>query len=237
MKDRCFLFQQPINVAVIYVHVPDEPNHAAWAYNLVTSWQKHCPQYPFKFVVASAHKPPSDQMMGMLRLIDQPNIFLHDDAGWDIGAYQAYCRESQDDMLVFLGGSSYIRRAGWLARMVESFAENKGIGLFGACGNTGDTRFNVYPHIRTTGFWCSPQLMNSYPMRVVDPSQRYPFEHGSMGLTSWARSNGFPVKVVDFSSQYDFPHWNDGPNGYHKGDQRDLIVGDRLTAPPYYEHP
>jgi hypothetical protein len=43
--------------------------------------------------------------------------------------------------------------------------------------------------------------------------------------------------VADFSGIYHHPTWNDGPNGYHRGDQRDLIIGDRLTGIPYYPHP
>lgn len=231
-KDRCYLLQ-PLKVAVIYPHVPDDPQHASWAYNLAQTWQQHPPEYPHKFVFACAHRAPSQQMMDIMRPVN-PQIFIHDDSGWDIGAYQSYAKDSTDDLLVFIGGSTYVRRAGWLARMVESFQQHEGFGLFGACGNTGDMRFNVFPHVRTTGFWCSPYIMNSYPMKVTHVSQRYEFEHGQHGISEWARQSGVPVKVIDFIGEYDFPKWNDGPNGYQRGDQRDLLVGDRLTAPPFF---
>jgi hypothetical protein len=236
MKDSCFLIKPDLNVTVIYVHVPDEPQHAAYAYNLIMSWGKHPPEYYHKFVVACAHKPPSTDMMGMFRLMSDPEIFIHDDSAWDISAYQAYASTATEDMLVFLGGSSYIRRAGWLARMVEVFVKHQGNGIFGACGNTGDSRFNVFPHVRTTGFWCSPKTMNDYPVRITSVAQRYEFEHGPTGICSWARRTGIPLKVADFLGDYELPNFHDGPNGFHKGDQRDLIVGDRLTKPPYYDY-
>ena len=98
-------------------------------------------------------------------------------------------------MVLYLGSSAYCRRAGWLDRMAEAFILNDGNGLFGSCGNMGVPVMGVYPHIRTTGFWCDPQLMNAYPYLVNNPSQRYPFEHGASCFTEWVRSGNKVIQL------------------------------------------
>jgi hypothetical protein len=236
-KDTCYLIQPGVKVAVVYCHVPDDPQHASWAYNLINTWNANPPGYPCDFVVACAHKPPSDQMHSMLRLIAEPSIFIHDDKGWDIGAYQAFAKVSQHDMMVCLGGSSYLRRADWLVNMVEAFIRHGPTHLYGSMGNNGEPIANVSPHLRSTGFWCSPHLMNSYPYPVTDPSQRYPFEHGPNCFTGWVYKLGRRAIVVDAEGDHDHPHFNDSPNGFHRGNQSALLVGDRLTQAPYFAHP
>lgn len=234
---KCFLVAPQINIGVVYVHVPNCPQHAAWGYHFVQTNLAHHPGIEHELIVACNGGEPTGPMKEIFKQLGPVTYFYHDDSGWDIGAFQAFAKQSKHDMLVFLGGSAYSRRAGWLLRMAESWLGAGGEALFGACGNLGDKRSNVFPHIRTTGFWCAPMILNEYPVIVRDPSMRYPFEHGQQSLTQWARMNSIPVLVSDFSGVYEYPYWNDGANGYHRGDQRDLVIGDRLTAPPYYHAP
>lgn len=237
MNDRCFFIQTNLKIGVVYVHVPNCPQHASWGHHFCQTNLAHHPGLKHEMIIVCNGGEPTAPMKEIFKQLGPVTYFHHDDSGWDIGAYQAFAKQSDHDLLVFLGGSSYARRAGWLARIVDCWAKTNGLALMGACGNLGDKRANVFPHLRTTGFWCSPEVLNAYPIRVKDPSQRYPFEHGQQCLTQWARENGVPALVADFISTYEFPHWNDGPNGYHRGDQRDLIIGDRLCAPPYYRCP
>lgn len=74
-------------------------------------------------------------------------------------------------------------------------------------------------------------------MTVTRPEQRYPFEHGSNNLTQWVRNQNLRAYVVDADNSWEYPHWNDGPQGYHRGSQQALLIGDRLTQPPYYHVP
>jgi hypothetical protein len=99
----------------------------------------------------------------------------------------------------------------------------------------GDQRVNVSPHVRTTGFWLSPKVLNRYPITVKTPDMRYPFEHGPNGLTMWAWSQGMQVLVVDGDGIWQFPTWDDSTEGFHRGTQRALLFGDRLSMPPYYQ--
>lgn len=158
----------------------------------------------------------------------------HDNTGWDIGAFQKAARSVPCDLMVFLGSSAYIRVEGWLKRMVEAY-QLHGNAQYGATGNRGNGP--VHPHIRTTGFWMEPDLMNAYPVRVVRPEQRYPFEHGSGCFTDWVTSLGLESWVVSTTGEYLWPDWDLFPNGYHRGDQSTMLVGDRLTAPPFYHVP
>jgi hypothetical protein len=234
MKDRCFLLQPQFRVSVVYVHVPGCATHMVHANRFVDTWQLNPPGYDCNLVVACNGSEPTEEVKAKFAPFST-EWFHHDDSGWDIGAYQAYSKDCADDMTVYLGGSTYLRRPGWLKAMVDAFIHFQGMGLFGSCGHMGIG--DISPHIRTTGFWCSPKLMNSYPMRITHHSQRYSFEHGKLGLTSWAMANRIPARVVDFTGCREYPDWHGGPNGYHRGTQADLLVGDRMTCPPFYPHP
>ncbi len=236
MKDRCFLMQPKLNVAVLYVHVPGCETHAAHAKRFVGTLEKYPALFPFRLVVIVNGCKLHDETRKLF-IPHNPEYFVHDDSGWDIGAYQHYCEQSTDDMVLFLGGSAYFRREGWLKRMAEVFLEHNGVGLYGSTGNLGHPRTTIFAHIRTTGFWCSPEVMNAYPQKITEHHQRYPFEHGKNGLTRWCMSSGIPARVVDFSNVWEHPQWHLGPQGYHAGEQIDLLVGDRMTCPPFYPHP
>jgi hypothetical protein len=160
----------------------------------------------------------------------------HDNSGYDIGAFQHASRNDSCDMMVFFGSSAYLKKAGWLKRMADTF-DRLGDNLYGTHGNSGVARVGVSPHIRTTGFFVSPKLLNSYPQTVRSKCQRYEFEHGQDCLTSWCYRQGKRVYVVTWSGEYELPQWDSIPNGYHNGNQSDLLCGDRLTEPPYHPVP
>lgn len=157
-----------------------------------------------------------------------------DGSAWDIGGYQQAAMTMPTEMMVFFGGSTYIKGAGWLRRMTDVFML-RGAGLYGCMGNRGNS--NVAPHIRTTGFWTSAHLMNSYPVRITSKEMRYGFEHGQNCFTSWVRKQGKPVLVATWDGIYQERDWDSIPNGIHRGNQSALMVGDRLTEPPFFLTP
>lgn len=185
-------------------------------------------------ILNGGHQP--DDISPLFHALPNVKFFEHDNSGMDIGAYQAVSRLSTASMILFLTASSYFRRPGWLNRMAQAF-QRHGNALYGAMGNRGDARVNCAPHVRSTGFWLSPALFNSYPHRITDNSQRYPFEHGKDCLTQWVYRQGLKVWVVGFDGEYEWAHWDMIPNGYHRGDQSNLLVGDHLTEPPFYHTP
>jgi len=154
----------------------------------------------------------------------------------DIGAYQEAAARFPCDLMVFFGGSSYLRGKGWLVRMVQAFMKH-GSGVYGVMPNRGDARVNVKPHLRTTGFWCPTDLMNRYPHRIVRNDQRYAFEHGSICFFEWVKSQGLPVLAVSWKGEHKWEQWDLYEGGFHRGKQEGLLCGDRLSENPYYNHP
>lgn len=158
-------------------------------------------------------------------------FMTHDNSGFDIGAFQHAARENPCDLMVFFGISSYLKGTNWLWRMADAY-RTRGPALFGTMGNRG--MGNIAPHIRTTCMWMPPDIFNQYPVQVTRPEQRYPFEHGHQCLTSWVTGIGLVPYVVAWSGEYRWQEWDSFPNGFHRGDQSNMIAGDKHSCPPYY---
>lgn len=212
------------------------PQHARLAERFVTTYRANPPLMDHMMVVVSNGGPPNGQAISQFSFIENTKFLQRENVGMDIGSYQFAAQTVICDMMVFFGGSTYFRGPGWLKRMVEVY-EKLGSGLYGCTGNQGDRRFNVWPHVRTTAFWCSPKLINEHPFRVNDNSERYPYEHGERCLTSYALARNLPVYIVGWNEIRALPECDSMPGGYHNGTQHNLMVGDTLTHPPYYPHP
>lgn len=228
---KCFLFKKEIVVVYIY------PTNAGskwddYAARFARLYKKFMPTIDHRLIVVANGGPPSRKALETMAPL-KPDWIHYNNEGWDIGAYQHVARTVPADLMVCLGASTYFRKAGWLERMVEA-ARKKGLGFYGAMGNKGDYRKKIWPHLRTTGFWFDPVLLNAYPVSVKKKSQRYEFEHGQTCLFEWAKTFGIPVWVVTYDGEYEIPHIHRIKNGYQTGDQSNLLTGDRLTEPPYY---
>lgn len=231
---HCFIVQGELKVTVVYVYVMNSPQHGCEAVRFVQTYMEKPPGYPHKTIVVLNGGEPNDYVRGLFAPLPELSFHVHDNSGYDIGGFQAVARANPDeDLMVFFGSSGFFKGPGWLARMVESFQKH-GDALYGVMGNTGDERFNVYPHIRTTAFWISPRLLNLYPHRVTTPEGRYPFEHGPDCLTRWIRRQGLKALVVTWSGEYEAQDWLAIPNGFRSGDESAMLAGDRLNSPPYW---
>jgi len=221
-------------IIVVYVF-PVAPQFFDNAARFIASYNQHPPGIEHRLIVVSNGGAPTLEMRALLDQADHPvEIFEHSNAGYDIGAFQAVARHSPADMAVFFGSSAYVRGPHWLKRMAVAFERRGKDALYGCTANCGDARVNVFPHIRTTGFWMAPLMLNMYPLKVTTPEQRYPAEHGPACITEWFRNNGHRAFMVTWEQEVEWPHWDGIPNGFHRGDQSALLCGDRLTCPPYY---
>lgn len=227
-----------MKITVVYCF-PTHPAYYDAACRFLLSYDQYPAGIDHSLVIVSNGGPPSKEMRGVIDLFDHPvELYQHDNSGYDIGAYQAVARvKAHDDMIVFFGATAYIRGANWLKRMAEAFERHGPTCLYGCMGNNGDVPIGVWPHIRTTGFWLAPMMMNMYPMRVLHANQRYEFEHGRTCLTSWFREHGHRALMVTWNGECDWPGWNSIPNGFHRGDQSQLLTGDKISAPPFYPCP
>lgn len=129
------------------------------------------------------------------------HYFQHNNAGKDIGAYQAAADIIDSDLQVCLGAPVHFHRAGWLDRMVDAFTEN-GPAMYGCWG------FQYpLPHLRTTCFWLPPNFLNSYPHRVGDGG-RYAFEHSAGSMTLWSQQLGFEPMMVTWNDCRTMKQWD-----------------------------
>jgi hypothetical protein len=237
MKDKCFLIAPKHDITVVYVHIPSVPKWHSMAKRFVETYEANPPGCGHNTIIVAQGQPIYQDMVGLFNRLGPWQSFAHDNSGWDIGAFQRVAEQRPSPLMVFLSGTTYFRRPGWLVRMRDVFNKFNGVGLFGACGNGGDLGKSCHPHIRTSSFWCQPIVLLGYPERINETGRRYPFEHGSKNFTLWANSVGLPTVVVDFSNHWNFGEWGRNPRGYHQSDQHDLLLGDRNTEPPDYPHP
>jgi len=224
-----------VNIVCCYVYPHDGAGpYRDMAMEFVGGYNHYRAGVKHRLVIMCNGAEPGPESKFLFDTIPGHEIAMHDNSGYDIGAYQQFARLHADaDLLVFFGASTYFRGHGWLTRMRDSFVKHGDL-LFGAMGHCGG---HVNAHIRTTGFWCHPGLMNTYPHAVTEPHQRYPFEHGPESLTDWSIKRGTRPMVVTFAGEYDLGHWSDVPGGYHNRSQEHMIVGDRMSRPPYYPVP
>lgn len=229
-----------MRLAVIYVYpLNGAEGHLDCAVKFLDSYHRNPPGLDHETYIISNGAAPTDETRFLFASLPHCVVVERDGSGKDIGAYQFAARTIPCDLMVFFGGNSYLRRPGWLVRMVEAWRRH-GDTLYGAMGNRGVVSMGVYPHVRTTGFWMSPALLNRYPIQVKDNGShgpRYEFEHGATCLTSWIIRQGKVPWIVAFDGEYMEPQWDLIPNGFHRGDQSNLLCGDRLSAPPYWSVP
>lgn len=134
------------------------------------------------------------------------SFITHDNMGWDIGAFQKFGDQVACDLMVCFGSHVHFHRSGWLAKMADVFIQ-QGPGLYGATAY-----LTPQLHVRTTAFWCPPELLQSYPMYIGSSKQsRYEFEHGRNSFTKHVMTLGFPVVMVTWKGCFPFPQWTQSP--------------------------
>ena len=238
MTDTCFMCPKP---KVVIVYVFPHNGHEGWAnkaVEFVASYHHHPPGMAHETVIVSNGAEITEPSMRLFESLPGLKFVNHDNSGWDIGAFQLCAKTIPCDLMVFFGSHTYFRRAGWLARMWSVYQEH-GDTLYGATGAQGNIPGGVWPHVRTTAFWCHPQLFSEYPATVIEAAhggQRYNFEHGPNCLTSWVMSLGRQPYVVGWDAIAPVWQCDTLPEGFHQGTQRNLLVGDRLCCEPYYPH-
>ena len=232
----CF-FVTPPKISLVYIYpLNGADGFANRALEFSQSYVKNPPGMEHDTVIVCNGSPATQTSKDLFMPLPNLTFLDHDNSGWDIGGFQKAARESKADLMVFCGSNSYFRKPNWLIRMHEVWAEF-GDTLYGSTGNQGDDRFNVFPHVRTTGFWCSPTLMRAYPHVITEGGaggQRYEMEHGKTCLTSWVTRLGKQCWIVGFDCIWPVQQCDQMPGGFHNGTQYNLIVGDKNTAPPYY---
>lgn len=221
------------------IHCPDA-QHEEQARQFVRSYIKHPPGVDHQTVVVVQAGRLSAEMCQLFGMLPNVNLYHHDDTGHDIGGYLAASKHIQTDLMICFGGSTFVRKEGWMRRMLEA-VDKYGPGLYGPTAS-----YQITPHLNTTGFWLPTKLLAESGRTVVTRHDRYEFEHG--GDAFWKEVQfkiKLPVKLVTWDGAYDWPEWRSAPNIYHRGDQSNCLTYFRhslnyqLASPRYkriYEH-
>ena len=210
---------------------PQGDDHTQYAMRFINSYIQSPPMVDHETVILTDPAELGEEFDLARSCFPKVSFFQCPAPGKDLSRYFSYAENSSADVILCLGGSAYFRKPGWGVRVIRSFETLGAQNLYGACGHTGAGP--VRPHIRTTGFWCSPKMLRRYPQRPQNHAERYQVEHGAGCISDWFSSQGSRVLVINFASEYDLAHANDDPQGYARGSQQALLFGDRLTAPPY----
>lgn len=232
----CWMAQGP-KIIVVYIYAL--AGAEGWrdrASRFVDTYLKNPAGIDHELVVVCNGAPANADTHALFAAIPGVRFMNHDDSGWDIGAYQMASRTLACDLMMFCGGWTYFKKPGWLLRAWKVYTEY-GYALYGSTGHQGHLQGNIHPHVRTTGFWCHPSLLKEYPFLVTQHGaggQRYAMEHGSNCLSNWALWQDIPRYIVGWDCVIPLEYCDTIPNGYHHGDQSNVLMGDKMTAPPYY---
>lgn len=237
--NSCHMVRSP-RLCVVYIYaIGGAQGYREKALQFVDSYHRNPPNLKHETIIVCNGVPADKEATKIFGSLPGMQFIDRDDSGWDIGGFQDAARLVPCDLMLFCGGHTYFRKPGWLVRMWDVYCE-KGNTLYGSTGNQGDLRVNVHPHVRTTGFWCNPALLASYPHSIKTHGgggQRYEFEHGVSCFTNFVRSQGLTPWIVGWDTMRPITECDSIPNGYHQGDQSNLLIGDRLCSPPYYHIP
>lgn len=197
-----------MNVALAYVYPQVNAREflvPAQRFASTYLWSK--PKKPHQLHVVFNGPPPNAASLRALDGLDyQPHE--HNNDGWDIGAFQMLGDSLDCDLLICMGTHIHFHRPNWLEMMVGSYIQN-GPGLYGCWAYLSPDW-----HVRTTCFWCPPQILQAYPNRVGSRrSSRYEFEHGNNSLTRFVLSAGLGCWMVTWSGIYPFDQWENHAPG------------------------
>jgi hypothetical protein len=81
--------------------------------------------------------------------------------------------------------------------------------------------------LRTPCIAFTPDVIRSYPLKVVDRATCCAFEHGPQNFSLWARESGFSSKLVTIDGEHDFQDWRKPDNIFRRGNQSNCLVRDR----------
>ncbi len=218
--------------SIVYVYPASvSPHFTDLAIRFVESYNSNPPGLPHETIIALNASRKNAEIECLFSSLPNVTFLERSNDAFDIGAYQESAARFPSEMMVFFGGSAYLKHPGWLIHMTKAFERHGAI--VGTMGNRGSN--HVHPHVRTTGFITSAELMNRYPDRIVRTDQRYGWEHGPNCFCNWLKAQGLQPWIVDArGSTYAEQDWDNIKEGFHRGTQSNLLIGDRLSCPPFH---
>lgn len=212
-------------ITLCYVHVPNCVQHLVMAKMFLDSYNANPPGVEHNTILICQGQEPCAEIRTAFSTLPGYSEYIHDDSGWDIGAYMAVAKSDKvhTPAMLCCGGSTTFRKAGWMKRLHDAWAKY-GSGFYGTLSS-----FQARPHFNTNGFMTAPYMLASYPFKVETKEQRYEFEHGRDAL--WWRLNQleFPTKLVTWDGEYDWKEWRKPDNISCRGDQSNCLIYFRIN--------
>jgi len=208
-----------VKVALVYVFPTVTPDkYIPAARKFVDSYTRHPPGSQDHDLHVIVNGEQAVNMDAVRRVFDPlaPEFSFHNNWAKDLGAFIVAAESFPCDLLICAGAHVNFWASGWLDVMTRSYAAI-GPAVYGAWAFQEPT-----PHIRTTLFWCPPELLASYPYLKSD-SDRYSFEHGPNSIALWSRKKGFEPFQVTWRGAYSMKHW-------HAIELQEALARDQHTA-------
>lgn len=227
-----------MRITCLYLHVADRSDPTApdpswylpFSLRFARTFEQFPPGIDHELVVVSCGKPIGEDQMHLYRNITD-RYECYEGGGWDLGAYQTIARGLDCDLVVCLATPVHIKREGWLRRFAEVYGKY-GEGLYGAMAS-----YENYPHIRTSAFAFTPEMIRKYPHEIDSRDKCFRFECGcdSKGtplfldwcFTDWVCTIGKPALMLTWDGIHAIHQWRTPPNIFRRGDQSNCIVWDR----------
>jgi hypothetical protein len=204
-------------IELVYVHVKS-PHYMALSKRFVQSYKANPPGYEHSTTIVCNGGPLDEEIKDLFKEMPGLKFFVHDNSGWDIGAYLVLSKSIDCDLMFCLASSGYVKKPGWLKRIADAYLKF-GPGLYGTLAS-----HEIRPHFCTTGFGVSPEILRRQTLRRGSPNPRYEFEHGPNWMVGYCIRKNIPVKLVTWDGEYDWRDWRRPENVYAKGDQSNCLT-------------
>jgi hypothetical protein len=223
--------------------------HLVWAplgrdpvERFVASYRQHSAGLAHRLIaVLNGFARPEDATVQFAALGDLDHeIVVVSPPALDLPSYARAAEALDASHLCFLNSYSELLAPGWLAALYETLSL-PGVGLVGATGSYEAPRsVNPLrrrrwprfpnPHVRTTAFMLSRDLMRLLHWPDVDTKSRaWELESGRAGVTAQVRDRGLRALVVGRSGEsYLPPEWPASAT-FRSGNQTNLLVADNRT--------
>lgn len=193
-----------VKVAYIFPNI-GEPRYEQCARRFSIQYAKYNSGHPHDlYVVVNGRKQFSPLHQKLFQPLS-PNFIPHNNTAKDLGGFLMMANRVPCDLLVCLGAPTRPRIDGWLNIMVQA-VRDYGPGLYGCWAFHAPA-----PHIRTTCFWCPPEILTSYPHPVLNDRDRYRCEHSHESITMFAKHNGLPIMMVTTKGVFPIDKWHHVP--------------------------
>jgi len=207
------------NPIVTVVYIYPHAGHDSDAIRFCKSFIECPPEYPCNIVVVSNGGPVTRKTRDLFHRFKGVQFFVHDDSGWDVGAYLALARYRTDlDLMFCCGGPTTFTRPGWMRKIMAAW-EEYGPGMYGT-----NASYEVRPHLNTSGFLIERSELAAYPCEVTTNIHRYEFEWGKGALWRRVRRNGKRTMLVTWDGVWYPEEWRLPRNIYRDGDQSNCLT-------------